>query len=243
MTKFKIPITLLFMLIFIIDSFGQRNLFKEIQPIQPIQQYDQGPQVLPFDPGATIRTNDVIISILDITTQSWNTSVCLEDPNNNDLYEGELGFMDVHKLLDEPYTTNDASFNFNISNHTFWFGFGCCGIEVENAFCADDNSRANVHTDDFWEDHGSLMLRNVETDYETTVWVDFMTQCENCSGGGEGGMGVWHKDEIEYQAGELAFANAFEDIRFSVTPRFMMSVPCEFDRIYGCQNGEINYGD
>ena len=233
MTKFKIPITLLFMLIFIIDSFGQ--IFDASKKDRAeVQQVYQRPQI---GPVATIRTDDVIISIRDIVTQSWNTSVCLEDPDNNQLYEGELGYDDVNKLLDEPYTTDDASFNPNISNHTFWFWFGCCG--VEEAFCADDNSRANVHTDDFW-DVGSLKMANVETDYETTVWVDFLTQCENCSGGGEGGMGVWHKDEIEYEEGELAFANTFGDIRFAVTPRFMMSVPCEFDRIYGCENGELN---
>lgn len=234
MEKFKISIALLFMLTFIIDSYGQIFDVTKKERAEVQQHISQGPQI---SPGVDIRSDDVIISIREIFTQSWNTSVCLENPDNNDLYEGELGFDDVNKLLDEPYTTNDASFNPFISNHTFWFWFGCCG--VEEAFCADDNDRTNVFTDDFWN-VGALLMRDVDTDYETTVWVDFLTQCENCSGGGEGGMGVWHKDENEYEIGELAFANAFGDIQFSVTPRFIMSVPCEFDRIYGCQNGELN---
>lgn len=231
MTKFKISITLIFLLVFIIDSFGQIYDTSKKGRAE-VQQHISNQAV------ATKRDDDVIISVKEIITQNWNTSVCLEDPDNNSLYEGELGFDDVNKLLTEPYTTDDASFNPLISNHTFWFWFGCCG--VEEAFCADDNFRVNVHTDDFYE-VGSLKMADVEVAYETTVWVDFLTQCENCSGGGEGGMGVWHKDEKEYIEDELAFANTFGDIQFSVSPRYIMSVPCQDDgSIYGCENGELN---
>lgn len=231
MTRLKIFSTLIFLLASIIDSFGQiydasRKGRAEVQ------------QHISHQGIATERDDDVIISIQEIITENWNTSVCLEDPDNNESYEGALGYDDVNKLLSIPYTTNDASFNPSISNHTFWFWFGCCG--VTEAFCADDNSRVNVDTDAIWET-GSLKMTDVEVGYETTVWVDFLTQCENCSGGGEGGMGVWHKDEKEYLEDELAFANTFGDINFSVSPRYVMSVPCQDDgSIYGCQDGELN---
>jgi hypothetical protein len=90
------------------------------------------------------RSNDVIVPIVDILTQGWNTLVCLEDPDIDwhDLYAGAFDNKDVNKLRTIPYTDNNNSGNPFIDNHTFWFAFGCCG----EIFCADDQESSYVYT-------------------------------------------------------------------------------------------------
>jgi len=191
--------------------------------------------IMPLGHYLSGQTANVVVPIEDIWTSGWSTLFCPEDPDVdwNNRYDGEFLDKDVNKLRTFPYTNNSSSGNPFIDNHTFWFSFGCCG----RSFCVDDGSSSNVHTDDFWN-VGSLYMPNVWIGHPTSIWINFLTQCENCSGAGEAGSGVWHKWEEWYDPGELWSANGYPGY-LGAAPSHQMSVPCDAFSSYGCQSGEL----
>ncbi|MFT6319916.1 MAG: hypothetical protein ACJAT4_000836 [Granulosicoccus sp.] len=177
----------------------------------------------------SIRETDVHVPVNDISSSPWDELACLEDPDSdsNDVYGGILG-KDANKLRTIPYTTDNASGN-STNNHTFWFSFGCCG----DAFCVDDNNGGSFTSGD-----GALRMPDVNTGYDTWVWVDFLTQCEDCQSGAFPGQGIWHKWEMEYDAFELD--NAVSGALFPdfVDIGVMEVVDCFQESQYGCDAGE-----
>lgn len=193
------------------------------------------------------RFSDLIVPINNVTnTIEWNDITCLFDPDiditSRYATNGFTGNKDVNKLRVLPYTTNQASSNPSIDNHTFWFTFGCCGI---NTFCADDFKTTYVHDSNQFPNsttspEGKLLLKNVETSHETSVWINFMTQCEDCTTtNSPQGNGVWYKWEQEFMTGELDSAtdNFFPGF---VDPEIISVVPCNASSIYGCGFNELS---
>jgi len=85
-----------------------------------------------------------------------------------------------------------------------------------------------------------LLLPDVNTSFQTTIWVDFLTQCENCTGTGEAGTGVWHKWEEQFDEFELLGMNAYPNGGLGALPEFMGAVPCDGFGTYGCQDDELD---
>lgn len=184
------------------------------------------------------QTENVVVPVIDITTNWWNLTACPEDPDLdlNNRYAGAFSDKDVNKLRTRPYSPSSNPFdNPNINNHTFWFSFGCCG----ETYCADDYAASNVYTDDFWN-VGSLYMPNVWVGDPTSIWVNFLTQCEDCSGSGIAGTGVWHKAEDWYGAGDLIGHNRYPFGPFGTSPSYVASVSCNPIAVYGCQSNEEN---
>lgn len=180
----------------------------------------------------------------------WNPNFCLNDPQVNIAYQGNtsgsgipnmsfLGNYDVNKLRTVPYVgDNQLPPNNNIGAHTFWFRFGCCG----EIFCADDLDDTYVQNDQGGV--GSLLLSDVDVGWDTSIWINFMTQCENCTADTNGMLdeGSWYKWEQEYDADMLLGRISWELFTELVDIKFQDQVPCNGNATYGCQVGELQEG-
>jgi len=191
------------------------------------------------------QLSSVVVPISEIQIGSWDLTMCPNNPEFEQDYDGVFGDKDVNKLRTIPYSPSSNEWdNSFINNHKFWFSFGCCGentMSNPNPFCADDNVISNVYTDAFY-DVGSLYMPDVEVGYETSVWVNFMTQCEDCvNGGAESGEGAWFKWEGWYEEWELASYNSYPGSAFITSELvFQQSAPCDPFSVYGCEGGELD---
>lgn len=198
--------------------------------------------------SADNRMDDVVFPINGIThddtNSPWTTTACVNDPNDlfAGTYTGHPPFpptFDVHDLREIPYAESPNAPNPDINNHTFWFKFGCCG----EVFCVDDLDDTHTFTDQ--AGFGNLQCTNVDVGWDTSIWVNFMTQCENCTMDFTGqGEGSWYKWEMDYEANELLgmddWDSLYDELSHVVDVGFQNFAPCIQDAQYGCQSFELS---
>lgn len=182
--------------------------------------------------------------INDVISPFWDTNKCENHPDDESVYanNNNVFILDVKKHVTLPYAVQNPP-NPIISNHKFWYTFGVDG----QIFCVDDFNQTAIDLCD--DTHHSLQVCSINTDFETSIWIDFMTQCENCTST-SADQGLWHKFEQEFEVDELVgdFNNCSniwllnKTMSSEVVLDFQSLVTCEIFDVYGCQSGENNGG-
>lgn len=108
-------------------------------------------------------------------------SGCYDQPS--DFPTDELGRIDLFDLVNEDYNSYD--------DDKFWFQYGGNGQQ----YCVDDEIRATMHGAD------CLVLPDMPTDCVLTIWIQLLSECDQCVEGQQGG--TWWKWEKEFGADEL----------------------------------------
>jgi len=136
-------------------------------------------------------------------------------------------FFDVFKLVrSEPYNISGTA---GTNPELFWFFNGCCG----ESFCVDDNNNEEG------SHKGRIKLPSVNKCWQTTVWINMMSQCEDCNNAATDPTGRWWKYERPFLMNELdmhtSIANAID-----VQLNYQNAVDCTWNVTYGCDPDEGN---
>jgi hypothetical protein len=154
---------------------------------------------------------------------------CTEDEPATDpdyQHSQQSGFLDIFALVKNvPYNVSGVA---GEPPEEFWFLLGAGGDQ----FCIDDQDFGLMQ-------NNRIVLPSINTCYETSIWVDMMTQCQDCNNNLTAPKGHWWKTEEEFSPNQLTGLYTSSSSPFLLDPLgYQNLVDCEWNVEYGCQDGE-----
>jgi len=161
-----------------------------------------------------------------ISTLGWDLAppnfISIKEPDHFD-FQNSDGEMDVYKLMNDPYGTNNYGLAKYYYMHGRWGAFDCLEDNWGQYIDPGDNS----------------VTITLNPNYTQVIWAQIMSQCHSNPNNDVSlsGRGFWYKHEESYSANVLREAvETGLDLYFDRQEAGITECTDYTDQQYGCEN-------